>query len=88
MKEHLLIKDVTNGKYEYLGYLSYPSVSLIEKNVIEMMKELGRMIQVGGLDREPHKSERILPGFEWEDGLYRSLLNELELKTGKTPKRW
>jgi hypothetical protein len=40
------------------------------------------------IKNEPSKFDTLLKGYKWDENLYSRLLNELEIKTGKTPKRW
>jgi len=68
-----------------MGYLS--NDELLTNNVVEMQK--AKMdVTCQTLEKEPSKFDTLLPGYKWDDHLYSRLLNELETKTGKTPKRW
>lgn len=85
MKSHLLLKDHSTRTYQYMGHLS--NDELLTNNVSEMIN--AKMdVACQTLEKEPSKFDNLLPGYKWDENLYRRLLNELETKTGKTPKRW
>lgn len=85
MRSHLLLKDHANKTYQYMGYLA--NDELLTNNVAEMIN--AKMdVACQTLASEPSKFEILLPGYKWDENLYNRLLNELETKTGKTPKRW